>query len=139
MAFASAPALNAIHVFARQEWPHFARKAVYRMQRIPASGILGDEYRARTLWDQYCHEVQNGPHDLLEDAWEITVDGIFAAVIDDMPPHVAALLTVDGVLEYEPTGDVGTIWRDGLLRALRERVAELAAARSLDRFEKGDW
>ena len=139
MTVASEAALNAIDVFVRHEWPRFARKGFHRMQRIPASGIFGDDYRHRTLWDEYCHEVQNGPHDLLEDAWEITVDRILVAIVDAMPPHVAAVLTVDAVLEYEPLGDLGAIWGDGLLRVLKGRLDELAATRSLDRFDTGDW
>lgn len=128
-------ALDAAITFALKEWPRFARKVAYRMQRISASGIFGDEYRHRTLWDEYCHEVQNGPHELLEAAWEATVDSIVAAVVDDLPPHIAAVLTIDAELDYEPAGEVGTIWRDGLLRALRASVDGLAAARSLCRFE----
>lgn len=128
-------ALDAAITFALKEWPRLARKVAYRMQRIPASGIFGDDYRHRTLWDEFCHEVKNGPHDQLEEAWEITLDGIMAGVVDDLPPHVAAVLTIDADLEYEAAGDSGTIWRDGLLRALEGHARELAAARSLHRFE----
>lgn len=128
-------ALDAAITFGLKEWPRLARKVAHRMQRIPASGIFGDDHRHRTLWDEYCHEVQNRPHDLLEAAWEITLDAIVTAVVDDLPPHIAAVLTIDANLDYEPKGNIAMIWRDGLLRALTASVDELAAARSLHRFE----
>jgi len=132
-------ALDAAITFALKEWPRLARKVAYRMQRISASGIFADDHRHRTLWDEYCHEVQNGPHGLLEDAWETAVDGLVAEVVDNLPSHIATVLTINADPEYEPAGDIGAIWRDGLLRALSASVAELAGARSLHRFDTGGW
>jgi len=36
-------------------------------------GIFGDEYQPKTLWDEYCHEAQFGPHNPLVSAWNDTL------------------------------------------------------------------
>jgi hypothetical protein len=132
-------ALAAAFGFARGEWPRLARKVVYRMQRIPASGSFSEDYRHRTLWDEYCHEVQNGPHGIMEEAWEVAVDGILAGVVDGLPPHSAAVLTIDAEAEFANGDEPGPIWRDGLIDRLRRQVSGPAADRDLDRFEAECW
>jgi fructosamine-3-kinase len=50
----------------RYGWERFAalaRKVIYRLQRLDASGICGDDHQHKTLWDEFCHEVQWGPSD----------------------------------------------------------------------------
>ena len=40
------------------------RTTIWHLRRISASGIWGDDYAYRTLWDEVCHEVQEGPFDM---------------------------------------------------------------------------
>ena len=59
-----------------------ARQAVHRMQRIDASGIFGDDYRHKTLWDEFCHEVQTGPTMLVANAMDLTVRPIVLGLVE---------------------------------------------------------
>jgi hypothetical protein len=46
-------------LYARAEFEALTRRVIYRLQRSKASGIFGD-YGYKTLWGEYCHEVQKG-------------------------------------------------------------------------------
>lgn len=133
---------RAIRQFAQAEFEALARKAVFRLQRVKASGIYGGDFRHRTLWDEYCHEAQEGPHDLLEGAWSSTLDPVLAAVVASIPPHQAALLTIDARWEFSevdsvPGKDVA-VAPDLLCRGVEQALQRLAAARDLSRFEPTD-
>lgn len=52
-----------------------ARRLIHRLQQISASGIYGDDYRYRSLRDEFCHEQQNGPS-FDEDVWDETLEGL---------------------------------------------------------------
>lgn len=84
---------RAVLDFASDRYSGLARQMVNRLQRINASGNF-EEYRHKTLWDEYCHEVQNGHHDFLEDAWQHTLIEIADHIIDRIPIKEAALLTI---------------------------------------------
>ena len=58
----------------------YARKVIYRLQRIKASGIFGDDFNHKTGWDEYCYEVQQGPHTLLEQAWDHQIGTLLTGV-----------------------------------------------------------
>ena len=85
---------KAVLVYARIELKGLARRVIYRLQRIDASGIYGDDYAYKSLWDERCHEVQEGPVDQLDYAWTQTLCPILDDVIDRLPHHTAVLLSV---------------------------------------------
>jgi len=51
----------------------------------------------RSRWAQaresraYCHEVQNGPYDLIDTAWRHAMDPIIKEIIDAVPMRIAAV------------------------------------------------
>ena len=61
---------KSVSTYAASRFQVYARKVIYRLQRIEASGIFGDDFNHKTGWDEYCYEVQNGPHTLFEQAWD---------------------------------------------------------------------
>jgi integrase len=63
----SCPVRDAVLDFATQSYEALVRKAIVRLQWIKATGIYGDDYGHKTLWDEYCHEVQFGPLATLSD------------------------------------------------------------------------
>jgi hypothetical protein len=129
---------DAVLAFARAEWPSLVRKAVHHLQRRAATGLYGDYYRYKTLWDEFCHEVQNGPTPLLDGAWDRTVDEILVSILDALPQHVAALLTIDAIMESdarEQSSLAGSVFQDELLRVLRNELRLIAGGRSLAKFE----
>src|SRR4051794_1514275 len=88
------PTHTAVLVFASTAYETLARRVIFRLQRIKATGIYGDDYQHRTLWDEYCHEVQEGPYEPLESAWEAAIDPILDSLIQKISPHEAVLLTI---------------------------------------------
>jgi len=116
-----------------------ARKVAFKLQRIGATGVYGDDYRHKTLWDEYCHEIQEGPYELLETAWE-TVESIFNSIVEAVPPEEAVLLTIGAMWDLDEYEDVSsvqrpTIYPDLIRHRLRQAVSELAGARNMARFD----
>jgi hypothetical protein len=140
-------AYQAVTAYSRSEFKALVPKVIHRLQRLPATGIYGDDYNYNTLWDEYCHEVQEGPFDLPWDwggspatAWEQTIPAFINDVIDRIPPHAAVLLSVFARAELDEEDDAGltgSIWLDGIRQVLRNWVDEQAGGRSLHRF--GPW
>lgn len=125
---------EAVSSFAAIEHEVLVRKAIYRLQRMHASGIFGDQYSYKSLWDEYCHEVQEGPHDLLDQAWEQTLEGVLDSLIESIPRHVAVLLSMSAAWDIEleeESRPMGAVWADGLKRLLRSRLTQEAATRNL--------
>ena len=52
---------DAVREFARAELLALTRRAIHRLKRTKASGVYGEDYRHRSLWKEYWHEVQEGP------------------------------------------------------------------------------
>ena len=46
------------------------------------------------LWDEYCHEVHEGPHEQLDWAWTATLDPVLQQTVASVPQHEALLLTI---------------------------------------------
>ena len=126
---------DAVRDYARGEVRSLTRRAIYRLQRIGASGVYGGDYRFKSLWDEYCHEVQDGPYDLVEDAWEDVLSRTVQAIIESIPRKTAVLLTILAVYESDDKNDgelVGSVWQEGIARLLREQLADEAGSRGLD-------
>ena len=130
---------SAVCAYARVEIETLARKVIYRLQRTPASGIYGDDYAFQRLWDEYCYEVQEGPHNLPgvlspEDAWEELLPQFMQAVIERIPKHVAVLLSVYAAFELDDRNNqaADASWPGGVEQVLKGRVSELAGQRGID-------
>ena len=123
----------------RIEFAALTRKVIHRLQRFQASGIFEDDYIYKTLWDEYCHEAQVGPHDLLESAWELTITPFLDDVIERIPNHSAMLLSIYAAwqLGQDEAEFVGSFWTDGIRLVLQDRLHEQAAKRSIDHL--GPW
>jgi hypothetical protein len=116
-----------------------ARKVVFRLQRIGASNIFGDDYHHKTVWDEYCYEVQNGPS-LFNDELDSILGPILDSVMKRVPPQEAALLTIGAVWDLIEHGTewVGTnpvIAPELIHQNLASVVAKLAGARDMSRFD----
>jgi hypothetical protein len=123
----------------RYGWERFtalARKVIYRLQRVDASGIYGDEYRHKTLWDEFCHEVQEGPHDQLDSAWHMTLRPFLEAAITPLSANEKMVLffatdEADGLDE-----DMGEPFvTDALIAEVMKELARLAGERNLNQFD----
>ncbi len=128
---------RAVLRFAEAEFESLTRRTIYRLQRFSASGIYGGDYAYKTLWDEWCHEVQEGPHDLLEAAWELTLDPILNDIIDSLPERKLILLSIYAEWELEDGyswNEIAGRGTDSAVQLLRTRISGVAADRNLDRF-----
>lgn len=132
----SCPTHNAILEFANERYSALTRRAVFQLQRIKASGVYGDDYRHKTLWDEYCHEVQEGPYDLLDNAWDRTLTPALSAIVDAIPRYEAALLTIGAIWDLDEEYESAPgIMPDLIRRNLEQMVSKLAGARDMSRFD----
>jgi hypothetical protein len=131
------PTHDAVLQFSKACLDALARKVVFRLQRVKAIGIY-DEYEHRTLWDEYCHDVQNGPDDFFEQAWETTVDSAIHVVVEAIPRHEAALLTIAAIWnlgEDTETYGAASVAPELICRSLKDKIAKTAVDRDMARFD----
>jgi len=131
---------EAVRIFARIEVEALTRKVIHRLQRVHSSGIFGDDYIYKTLWDEYCHEAQNGPHELLENAWEMTIATVLDDVVEQVPRHSAVLLSIHAAWEldeHDAAKMLGSVWPDGIKRLVQDGLGEKAGMRKLHHL--GPW
>lgn len=125
---------KAVRTFARYEIQVLARKLIYQLQRLPASGIF-EEHRFKTLWDEFCYNSQSGPfHDQIARAFEHALDGFLAELSGRIPAHIAPLLSNYAAWELDEA--VAGDWTEGIREVIRKRLTAYAINRRLGRFEK---
>ena len=88
---------------------------------MPASGIFGGDYRFKSVWDEYCREVQEGPHPMLEAAFDQTVDPMIARRIDQLDQSERQLLEIALADGANDLGDIATAVRKSLLSIAMDR------------------
>ena len=108
---------KSVSTYAASRFEAYARKVIYRLQRLKASGIFGDDHNYKTVWDEYCYEIQEGPHGLLEQAWDHVIGNLLAEVVSKIPHDEAVLLSI--AVEYEH-GD----WPPEPVGAYDDHIAE---------------
>lgn len=126
-------AQTAVFNLAEEVKQRAARRLVHRLQRIFASGIYGDDYRYRSLWDEFCHEQQNGPY-FDEDVWDETLEGLLQAEVERLTPGEFEIVWLASVPEVEDLKTAPRVQAD-IRRELRSALAALASKRGLERFE----
>lgn len=110
-----------------------ARRLVHRLQRISASGFYGDDYRHRSLWDEFCHEQQNGSY-FDEDIWGDTLEGLLQSEVERLTPGEFEVVWLAALPEVE---DLRTAPRSHaeVRQEFRSALESLASTRNLERFE----
>jgi hypothetical protein len=79
--------LAAIRVFSREEVRRIGNSVIARLQDITPSELFGD-IRARSVWDEYCWNMQEGPFDA--DEWSGVVRfGSVSQRLEDMVADAA--------------------------------------------------
>ena len=103
-----------------------ARKVIHALQRMPASGVFGDDYRFKSVWDEYCREVQEGPHPMLEAAFDQAIDPMIAWQVDQLDESERQLLEIALVEGAEEWGAIAM--------AVRKSLQGIAIDRDLSKF-----
>jgi hypothetical protein len=139
MSCCSCPTHKAVLLFSQVRYAALARKVVFQLQRFEATGIYGSGHR--TLWDEYCHERQNGSYvDELDSAWKATIDPFLNGVVDKVPQHEVVLLTIGAIwnLDEDIEAEADCSAPDLMCRNLEQEVAKVAMARDMSRFDPFD-
>lgn len=127
---------RAIIRYCAAEFATLARKVAHRLQRLSTSGIFGKSFEYKTLWDEYCHEIQNGPHDQLDYAWQSLIRPILDHIASQIPKEKAVLLSIGAAWEvgdHEP--DYRSINLDSIRRSIERAVVKSAMNRDMSRFD----
>ncbi len=129
---------KAVQKYGKIEFEGLVRRAIYRLQRTPASGIYEAPYTCKTLWDEWCHEVQEGSYGHLESVWNLTLSPVVMGVIGRVPQHARVLLSEYARWELSVDSGqdpMGFPDAESLLDLLRHRVSEVAVNRSLSHLQ----
>ena len=102
------------------------RKVIRGLQRMPASGIFGDDYRFKSVWDEYCREVREGPNPMLEAAFDQTVDPMITWQVDQLDHTERDLLEIALAESPEESGNIAA--------AVRKTLQRIAIDRDLSKF-----
>ena len=136
---------KAVMRFAAVRFGQLASRVIWRLRRIPATGIFSDDFACRTLWDEYCVEVQEGPFDGPEvfglpdvsSAFGMTIDPFLQAEIEALPKHEAVLLTLRAIDEWDDEQlmrSAGSIREDAMIEMLRDTLRREASDVDLSKF-----
>lgn len=131
---------RAVRRFSEVAHGRIARKIVARLQRQRASGIFGDDIHPRSVWDEYCYEAQEGPHEQLTAAWDQLLIPIIDFVIGEVPHEDAVLLSIGAAWELGEhdleLGD-GASFPELIRDNVRRHVHRIAADRPMARVRHG--
>lgn len=126
-------AQTAVFNLAEEVKQRAARRLVHRLQRISASGIYGKDYRYRSVWDEFCHEQQNGPY-FDEDVWDEALEGLLQAEVERLTPGEFEIVWLASVPEVEDLKTAPRVQAD-IRRELRAALEAFGSTRDLERFE----
>lgn len=129
------PTFHVVLDLASERFGALAGKAVWRLQRMKASGAYGDDHNHKTLWDEYCFECQNGPTPMLEEAWELTIQQVCSPIVSSLTDAEKRLLYLaadQGISHYDgERDDEVPADEEALLDSTISRLNELAGSRLL--------
>lgn len=128
---------RAVRQFAAVRFRQLASRVIWRLRRISATGIFVGDFACRTLWDEYCVEVQEGPFDgpehfglpSVSTGFGMTIDPFLRAEIEALPKHEAVLLTLRAIDEWDDAQLVraaGSIREDAMIEMLRDTLRQEA-------------
>lgn len=78
--------------FALERFSGLADDVIARAEKIPASGIFGDDHGYKSVWDELRHHLDHGPFTSLEPAFESTFWPLCRAVVDRLSPAERKIL-----------------------------------------------
>lgn len=137
--------------FAALRFGQLTSRLIWRLRRVPATGIFGGDYTCRTLWDEICVEVQDGPFDDglfgdddtgfpdLSSAFDSTIAPFLRAAVEALPKQEAVLLTlwaIDDWDEREQAQTAGTVNINAMMATLRTMLSREASAVDLWKFRE---
>ena len=131
---------SAVSMFGTKRLGALAWSVRYKLQRYPAVGAY-ELYSYATLWDEFCHWVQNAPDGVpSQSAWESSLEPFCSVIAEELDAEEAALLTVtaakeSGAFDDDDLGEPDVVANRRLIaNAIRVRLDDLARERNIERF-----
>ena len=133
---------NALLEFGEMRFSQLARKVVHRFRRMPATEIYGD-WKYRNLWDQYCYDLQFGPHEDedVDDgyldfppSWERAFDPVLERLVSEIPVSEKKILifaTERYFLAFDDEESDAYFDDDAIILEVKSRLAKAAGDRDL--------
>lgn len=123
--------------YAEERVPPLARSVRLQLSKMKASGAWAIAFK--TVWDEYCYEIQEGPTPL-RSAFDLTVNPYLDQALARLSGPEATLVSFAAKVG-DPSVDLGDtvncglgVAPDDLRQLLRHALDELAINRALDRF-----
>jgi hypothetical protein len=130
---------GAIVAWSDEQFDAMARRAIHGMQRRDAVGEFENEFRFRSLWDEYCHVVKEG---LYRPSWHAACGAFCFGVVEECDAKTLWLLTIAAIEaeceEWSAHSAEGT-WPSLVADVVIQRVNDVSHDRKLDRFRLGEW
>lgn len=149
---------DAVRRFTDARFDALAANVVAHLREMPASGLYGDVCNFQTVWDEYCYEVHEGPHesqweilggphDKMAAVWEPTIEPFITVPLEAIPDPEAVLLTIAAHWRLEDCDESEGL--DGsscllaantdlLCRVVRSVIDTLARERDMSEIEYGE-
>ena len=127
---------EAVCKYASLELDALARRTLLALQKMPASEIFGD-YPFETIWDEYCHEVQQGPTPMVGWALDETMRSAISSPFRLLPKHVGMLIYIGADYELNNCDDMIVGINEGsVVEAVKSRLDSQAGRRNMNDFDE---
>ena len=127
--------LSAIQTYAERRYITLAGRVISRLQRIRKAGLFSDETKGmKSIWDECCWHQANydDGSGMMSDAFEKTIDTMVLALVQEIEPAEAVLLTCAAAEDQDGMPHQSD---DIICSTVREMVMEAASIRDMSRFE----
>ncbi|MBD9371345.1 hypothetical protein IB238_01660 [Rhizobium sp. ARZ01] len=110
-----------------------AGRIIHALQRRHASGVFGD-YEHKSLWDELCHDAQNGPYFDDDEPWDSILEPLLQKEVGRLTAAEVEALWLAAIPDVD---DLTTAPRDaGVIKEeFRSALMQRAGERNLERFE----
>ncbi|MBB3133873.1 hypothetical protein FHS26_001586 [Rhizobium pisi] len=111
-----------------------AGRIIHALQRRHASGVFGDDYEHKSLWDELCHDAQSGPHFDDDEPLDSILDALLQKEVERLTAAEFEALWLAAIVDVD---DLITAPRDaGVIKEeFRSALLQRAGERNLERFE----
>jgi hypothetical protein len=129
---------KAVRNYSQIRFAALAREAAGQLEQMEATGLYGGYFKHRTLWDEYCHEVQTREDGSREIPCRASFGSAMFAVIETISGSEAELLNIGAKWhvdegQNDSANMVGII--DPVLCNLQDALETLAIRRDMTEFD----
>lgn len=128
----------AVSAFALEELDRLVDRCVRRLKELDASGVYGGDFLSQDLWDEYCYEIQFGPHEMPgfldpATAWAGIIHKIAADELQKCSAALRAIIVTKSAFRGQcGSGDPDAVRDEEILAEVSDALARRAGRCDLD-------